>query len=207
MVFGLLPLVGFVFLSYFVVRRKTLKIDEPIMSFIRSFEHPIILNIMKALSVAGNTWPVVMISLVLLIIMYWLYRKRDEVILFVIVSLGSVGLNLLLKHTFKRERPSFDPVIIETGFSYPSGHSMAVFTMYGMITFLFWRHIHHSIGRTCLLFISAVMIIAMGLSRIYLGVHYPSDVLGAYLVSGVWLFITIWVYQYRKDRQAQEISN
>ncbi|MCK0469856.1 phosphatase PAP2 family protein [Halalkalibacter sp. APA_J-10(15)] len=198
---GGLPLVGFILLTYCVVQGITISLDERIMSYIRSSEHPVVTKGMMALSFIGNTWPVVIISLSVLLVIYKLYRKRDEVILFVIVSLGSMGLNLLLKYIFKRERPFIDPLIIETGYSYPSGHSMAALTLYGAITFLVWRHISNSMGRACLVVFSVVMIIAMGVSRIYLGVHYPSDVLGAYLVSGTWLFLTISVYQYRKDRQ------
>ncbi|WP_035346912.1 phosphatase PAP2 family protein [Halalkalibacter hemicellulosilyticus] len=199
--FGVLPLVGFVLLTYCVVQGITASFDKRIMSSIRSAEHPIVTKGMVGLSFIGNTWPVVIISLLLLLVIYKLYRKRDEVILFMVVSLGSIGLNLLLKYIFKRERPSIDPLIIETGYSYPSGHSMAALTLYGAITFLIWRHIPTSIGRACLVVVSTVMIIAMGASRVYLGVHYPSDVVGAYLVSGTWLFVTIWVYQFRKDRQ------
>jgi undecaprenyl-diphosphatase len=180
---------------------KALRIDEEIITYVRTLEHPIVTKGMKALSFVGNTWPVIIISILLLSLIYKLYRKRDEVILFIIVSLGSTGINQLFKYSFKRERPLFEPLVTESGYSYPSGHSMAALTLYGIVTFLFWRHIKSALGRTLLVIFSTVMILAIGTSRVYLRVHFPSDVLGAYLLSGFWLFLTIWVYQYIKERQ------
>ncbi|MNP70769.1 Phosphatidylglycerophosphatase B [compost metagenome] len=81
------------------------------------------------------------------------------------------------------------------GFSFPSGHSMAAFSLYGVMAFLLWRHTLTSIGRGVLIAFSVAMILMIGISRIYLGVHYPSDVLGGFLASGCWLSISIWFYQ------------
>ncbi|MDT8861195.1 phosphatase PAP2 family protein [Alkalihalobacillus sp. MEB130] len=188
-------------MTYLVTTNKTLDLDEKIIEVVRTFEHPFITKIMIAVSFIGNTWPVIIVSLVMLFVIYKLYQKRDEVLLFIIVSLGSTGVNQLLKHVFKRERPILDPIVVETGFSYPSGHSMAAFSLYGIITFLFWRHIKSSFKRKMLIVFSVIMIFIIGFSRVYLRVHFPTDVLGAYLISGVWLFFTIWIYQYIKDKQ------
>ncbi|KHF37925.1 hypothetical protein LQ50_24445 [Halalkalibacter okhensis] len=198
---GVVPLISFSVLTYYVMTEQTLQIDHRIITFIKNIEHPQVTKGMKALSFIGNTWPVVFISIILLFVIYKIYRKRDEVLLFIIVSLGSTGINQVLKYAFKRERPLLDPLIHESGYSYPSGHSMAALSLYGIITFLFWRHIQSSIGRNVLIIFSIIMILSIGLSRIYLRVHFPSDVLGAYLLSGFWLFLTIWVYQYLKDKQ------
>ncbi|MCL7745647.1 phosphatase PAP2 family protein [Halalkalibacter alkaliphilus] len=201
---GVVPLISFIVLTYFVMTEKTLRIDVKVITYVRTLEHPIVTKGMKALSFVGNTWPVIIISILLLLLIYKLYRKRDEVILFIIVSLGSTGMNQLFKYSFKRERPLFEQLVMESGYSYPSGHSMAAFTLYGIVTFLFWRHIKSALGRTLLVTFCTVMILAIGTSRVYLGVHFPSDVVGAYLLSGFWLFLTIWVYQYIKERQPIE---
>ncbi|GAE28197.1 hypothetical protein JCM9140_4406 [Halalkalibacter wakoensis JCM 9140] len=197
---GIVPFISFITLTYFVMTDETLMFDENIIEFVRQFEHPIVTNGMITLSFIGNTWPVIILSIISLAVIYKLYHNRDEVILFIVVSLGSLGLNQLLKYVFKRERP-LNQLVIETGFSYPSGHSMAALSLYGIITFLFWRHIKDSIWRIMLIVFTVFMILSIGLSRVYLGVHYPSDILGGYLVSGTWLFLTIWIYQYMKDKQ------
>ncbi|WML47194.1 phosphatase PAP2 family protein [Neobacillus sp. PS3-34] len=78
---------------------------------------------------------------------------------------------------------------------------MNAFTVYGMITFLLWRHIPWRIGRSILILISIFFILAIGISRIYLGVHYPSDIIGGYFASGFWLAIAIWFFQHYKEKQ------
>src|SRR5690606_15912927 len=117
-----------------------------------------------------------------------------------ITMVGSTLLNIILKFIFQRSRPDINRMISEEGYSFPSGHSMAAFSLYGILTFLLWRHIQTRAGRTILLIINSLMILFIGISRIYLGVHYPSDVIGAYTASGVWLFTVIWCYQWLQER-------
>ncbi|MFB5195737.1 phosphatase PAP2 family protein [Neobacillus sp. KR4-4] len=75
-------------------------------------------------------------------------------------------------------------------------YAMNAFTVYGIITFLLWRHITSSLGRWALIFVSMVMILAIGISRIYLGVHYPSDIIGGYFASAFWITTAIIFFQY-----------
>jgi undecaprenyl-diphosphatase len=77
---------------------------------------------------------------------------------------------------------------------------MAAFTLYGILTFLLWRHLPSYRSRSSLIIISAIMILMIGISRIYLGVHYPSDVLGGFLISGSWLFFSISIYQRHQEK-------
>ncbi len=201
---GIIPLLGFIVVTYFVVTERVLPFDENIIKIVLTFEHPIVTKGMLMMSFIGNTWPVIIISFIFILIIYKVYRKRHEVTLFIFVLIGSTVLNQLLKYWLKRERPVFDPIVTESGFSYPSGHSMAALSLYGIITFLFWRHIPTSLGRKLLIAFTAFMILSIGFSRIYLRVHFPTDVIGAYLLSGFWLFITIWFYQYLQEKQYNE---
>lgn len=84
---------------------------------------------------------------------------------------------------------------------------MAAFSLYGILAYLLWRHISTPVGRGLLIIISITMITAIGVSRIYLGVHYPSDVLGGFLASGSWLTVSIWFYQrYLEKRKTEGFS-
>ncbi|MFD3445614.1 phosphatase PAP2 family protein [Microbacteriaceae bacterium 4G12] len=78
---------------------------------------------------------------------------------------------------------------------------MVAFSLYGIVSFLLWRHVKSSVGRVIFILVSGIMILAVCVSRIYLGVHYPSDVLGGYLVSGYWLAVSIWAYQLYFERR------
>ncbi|RXJ02125.1 PAP2 family protein [Anaerobacillus alkaliphilus] len=166
-------------------------------------EAPFVTTIMKGFGFIGATLPVIVISIILLIILYRLHKNRSEVYLFIIVLLGSTAFNVLVKTLIKRKRPISD-LIIESGYSYPSGHTVGAVSLYGIITFLFWRKLETTQGRVSLIFFSVIMIMIMGFSRIYLGVHYPTDILGAYLLSGIWLYLTIWIYQLIMERRANE---
>ncbi|MGG0480645.1 phosphatase PAP2 family protein [Priestia megaterium] len=182
--------------------------DQDVISFIQGFESPLLTTIMKFFTFIGSTPAVAIISILSLFFLYKVLKHRTELILFIAIIMGSPILNGLLKLLFHRVRPNFHRLIEINGYSFPSGHAMSAFAVYGILSFLLWRHIPTRLGRTCLLSVSTVMILAIGVSRIYLGVHYPSDVIGGYFASGCWLAIAIWFYQrYLEKRFEQKESN
>ena len=201
--FCILPLAGFITITYLVTNGRVLPLDEALLNMVKPLESASFTKFMNFFSHLGSTGPVIVLSCIFLAILFILYRKKDEVLLFVIVSLGSTGMNQALKFVFKRERP-FEQLIAENGFSYPSGHTMAAVSLYGIVTFLFWRHVKKVWGRILLIVLSTLMISLIGFSRVYLRVHYPSDIVAAFCVSGMWLFITIWIYQYVKEKRYEK---
>ncbi|MGF6950693.1 membrane-associated phospholipid phosphatase [Neobacillus sp. B4I6] len=114
---------------------------------------------------------------------------------------GSAILNGILKQFFQRVRPDFHRLIDIEGYSFPSGHAMNAFTVYGILSFLLWRHIPSRFGRGVLISVSIIMILAIGISRIYLGVHYPSDIIGGYFASGFWITTAILFFQYYQEKR------
>jgi undecaprenyl-diphosphatase len=89
---------------------------------------------------------------------------------------------------FERPRPSpLWALAEEASFSFPSGHSVAAFAFYGVITYLIFRRLKGRAARVALISTASVFIVAIGASRVYLGVHYPSDVVAGYLVGLIWL--------------------
>lgn len=130
--------------------------------------------------------------LILMSILLCIDLKNKKISYLAIMNLlFIVVLNLFLKNIFVRERP-FDLMIIEeTGYSFPSGHSMVSFSFYGYIIYLIHKDYlrpNHKVLST--IFIS-ILILLIGCSRIYLGVHYTSDVVGGFLVSALYLILYI----------------
>ncbi|OLS40930.1 phosphatase PAP2 family protein [Bacillus sp. MRMR6] len=207
-ILSVLCLVAFVLLANIYDSDFVKYFDIQTIKSIQGLEQPILTTIMKFFSYIGDTIQVIIISIIILVILYKVFHQRVELILFTIVLVGSTTLNVLLKTFFQRERPIFYQMVIEESFSFPSGHSMAALSLYGIISFLLWRHIPKQSGRIVLITVSAIFILVIGISRIYLGVHYPSDIVGAYLISGFWLMFTIWGFinirerSLRKDRTA-----
>jgi undecaprenyl-diphosphatase len=195
---------GFWVLAILVNLQYTVYIDNHIIAYILSYESPGMTGLMKFFTWIGSGGMETVLIIALILIFYFLFDHRRELILLVQVMVGSELLNVLLKLLFHRERPNTHRLIDITGYSFPSGHSMGAFTFYGVLCFLFWRHLPFITGKLLVLCFSCAMILAIGISRIYLGVHYPTDVLGGYLASGAWLFLSIWVYMrnkgYRKKR-------
>lgn len=103
---------------------------------------------------------------------------------------GSTVLNQLLKFTIQRPRPDVSLRLVEIGgFSFPSGHSMAAMAFFGLFIWLTWRYVRDRRARVRLTAFLCVMIAAVGFSRVYLGVHYASDVLGGFCASLIWLAV------------------
>lgn len=201
----LVSLIGFGFMAFLVSGHKIIQFDSIVISFIQGLESPMLTAVMKFFTFIGSTSSIVVLSLLVLFFLYKVLKHRSELILFIAVLLGSNILFLSLKLLFHRARPDFHRLIEVGGYSFPSGHATNAFALYGLLAFLLWRHIPVKWGRTILILISITMIIAIGLSRIYLGVHYPTDVISGYLAGGFWLAIAIWFYQrYQEKRQTQK---
>ncbi|MEW9701657.1 phosphatase PAP2 family protein [Paenibacillus sp. SI8] len=173
--------------------------DSTIIAFIQGMEAPWLTVIMKIFTFIGSTKTVVILSLGLIVFLYKVLHHRLELTLLVMILAGTAIFNQILKSIFTRERPSLHRLITETGYSFPSGHSMEAFALYATIAFLLWRHMATRRGRTTLVVFSVCMIVLIGISRIYLGVHYPSDVIGAYFASGFWFAIMVWLFQWYKE--------
>lgn len=125
------------------------------------------------------------------------------IVLFILIKNKKIGfsifsnlaiitiLNQLLKRILQRPRPTEYRIIEETGYSFPSGHSMVSMAFYGYLIYLTYKYVKNKYLKWSLITILGVLIISIGISRIYLGVHYTSDVLGGFLLSISYLVIYI----------------
>lgn len=129
--------------------------------------------------------------------LFWIRKRREFILPFWITLAGSGLFSLLGKLAFHRQRPPGIGVFTEASFSFPSGHATIAAAFYGFIVYYLWRQAQSWNLRLNLLFGGAVLIIAIGFSRLYLGVHFLSDVLGGYLLGFLWLIIGICMVERR----------
>jgi undecaprenyl-diphosphatase len=111
----------------------------------------------------------------------------------------------LIKELAHRARPTADLFRVTsevTGFSFPSGHVLLYTSFCGFLLFLVFTLAPPSVWRSLGMVVLGGMIALIGMSRVYLGHHFPSDVLGAYLLGSLWLALTIWIYRWGKKRWA-----
>lgn len=129
--------------------------------------------------------------LVLLVVLLIIIRNKKYGILLFLNTINIFLLNQILKYIFTRPRP-FDLMLIEeTGYSFPSGHTMMALAFYGFLIYVIWQLNLSKRMKKLLTIILVILIPLIGLSRIYLGVHYPSDILGGFMAALAYLIIFI----------------
>ena len=132
------------------------------------------------------------IFLIILTILLLVVLKNKKVGLSICINLVVVTiLNQLLKRLLQRPRPTEFRIIEETGYSFPSGHSMVSMAFYGYLIYLIYRFVKNKYLKWISIVLLSLLICLIGISRIYLGVHYTSDVLGGFLISISYLVIYI----------------
>lgn len=131
------------------------------------------------------------------------YRNKWQVFLLFVSLLGAWLLNSLVKWLIQRPRPELEYLIEASGYSFPSGNAMVSIAFYGMIAYLLWRHRGNHLLATLLPIAIGLIILLIGLARIYLGVHYPSDIVAGFALGGAWLLTAILLFDSAKDKQEQ----
>jgi membrane-associated phospholipid phosphatase len=197
-------LVLFGLLSWWVFYHPVLAIDVTITQAFQENQSPWLRYTMIAVSFIGNVTALSFGLIVLVTVLLWIIDLRLEALLVAAVSATSALLNWLIKYIVARPRPNSSMVDViqqASGQSFPSGHVMAYVAFWGLLFSLtlilfkgnyWWRNV--------LLIISGLFVVLVGPSRIYLGDHWATDVLGAYLIGVVLLGISLWIYLILKER-------
>ena len=132
------------------------------------------------------------IFIITLMITLFILIKDKKIGLSIFLNLViATTLNQLLKRILQRPRPTEYRIIEETGYSFPSGHSMVSMAFYGYLIYLIYKYVENKYIKWTLIVLLSILICSIGISRIYLGVHYTSDVLGGFLASISYLVIYI----------------
>jgi len=161
--------------------------DQSIVGTIHGHASPLTTQMMLALTFIGSIRIVVPVVAVVAL-WRWLKHCPKEAFLILVAVGGSAALNIGLKLYFHRQRPDVPWALSqEHGFSFPSGHSAAAITLYGILAYLAMQQFRSGVARAAIVMAAAVLILGIGVSRVYLGVHYPSDVASGYLAGLIWL--------------------
>lgn len=130
------------------------------------------------------------IALIIITIILFLVIKNKKIGMAIAINLAiSTALNILLKNVIQRPRPTEYRMISETGYSFPSGHSMVSMAFYGFLIYLIYKKVENKKLKWGLIIALSILIVTIGTSRIYLGVHYTSDVLAGFTISVSYLII------------------
>lgn len=145
--------------------------------------------IMKVITHMGDT--IVVVSVCLLLFTDVRIRKKVAIPVTIAVILSAM-LNVILKNIIARPRPDTLRLITEAGYSFPSGHAMINMTLYASIALLTIKYVKDKTAKIFIIICSAIITVLIGISRVYLGVHYITDILGGWCIGFI---IAIFVYR------------
>lgn len=195
----MLPLFIFIFVTIQILSNNTVNFDHFIYFHVSEFISPGLTQTFKLFTFLGSGVFLTVSALLFLFIFYKHEKYSFFSAMIAVNLLLSSGINEGLKNIFRRIRPEIHQLISIGGYSFPSGHSMVSMSFYGFLIFLCFKNYKNNVRYLIALLLS-LLIFLIGLSRIYLGVHYPSDVAGGFSLGMLWLgiFSRIVDLRYRK---------
>lgn len=156
---------------------------------VENLRTPTLTIIMKYVTKLSNTLFIIIFALVLSLLFYYKWNNK-KIALLIPTNLATVAvINQVLKLIVQRERPNGYRIIEMSGYSFPSGHAMVSMAFYGLLIYIIYHLIKNKKVRTSLIIFNIIIIILIGISRIYLGVHYLSDIITGYSISIIYLLI------------------
>ncbi|MBK0402047.1 phosphatase PAP2 family protein [Adhaeribacter sp. BT258] len=185
-------IIMFLFLASKIRGGGEVKFDKLAFDFMDSLSSPAVTDFMIFMSFLGDA-PFITGSAILLIV-YFLFIKKHRwySVKVPVIAVGSISLNLITKFFFHRERPIIPHLVEASGLSFPSGHSMVSASFYGLLIYLSWHNIEN---RRLYYFLTGLLIltiILIGCSRVYLHVHYATDVIAGFSAGFLWVILGLY---------------
>lgn len=159
-----------------------LQFDTTTLIWLHQFATPILDRLATLLTSLGGPGVILVITLLVALV---LYRRHPRAMTMLLLSVGGAAIiNVVLKTAIHRVRPAlWAQVVTEKSFSFPSGHAMASSALAFSLIFIAW----HTRWRWYALILGLLYVVIIGLTRLYLGVHFPTDVIGGWIVSFAWV--------------------
>lgn len=180
---ALISLWAFAEIADEVIEKETAALDWAVQGAIYGWRNPSLTGIMSDVSFLGSKEFLFAVSIIVIAV-FCVKNKRQAAITYAAILLLSAGLNNLIKFAVHRDRPDNLPLEETTFFSFPSGHSMNSLVFYGLLAYFAYHYTRNKKLGIAAYLAAAFMVIAIGISRIYLGAHYPTDVLAGF-VAGI----------------------
>ena len=203
--FGLL-LVFLELLQDVVYKDPIVQADAWILNIVELFRSQNLDHIMLFFTYMGS-WEAILVGTIFVsMVLYVLNRKRYLMTLLFSVVAGQLII-MALKTIVSRPRPtSVSPIVFENSFSFPSGHAFVVFSFFGLTAYFIYKHLRLSWQRVLIVVAMTLLVVIISFSRVYLGVHWPTDVLASYAAGGAWLTAMITSLEIREKRRQEKIE-
>ncbi|HLO51104.1 MAG TPA: phosphatase PAP2 family protein [Kamptonema sp.] len=188
---------GFAAIAQEVLEKETRAFDTEILLALKRLHAPLLDRIMIGFTFLGEPRLLFVICLALGTILL-VRSHRSEALTIALAIIGAVGLNTLLKQLFARDRPQLWERVVDVRFySFPSGHAMISMVIYGLLGYFLISRFPR--WRWLIATLTVLLVTAIGFSRLYLGVHWPTDVIAGYTAGMVWLIACIMSLEISKE--------
>jgi len=199
-------LIIFSILAYRILNWQDHVFDSHVFDKVAMIVTPFMTSFMLFITFLGNHNFLIPANLFLIIYFLFIKRHKWYSIKVPVIALGGLLLMFLLKQFFNRPRPLIPLLEPVGGLSFPSGHALMSVTFYGLLIVLVWDNIANSRWKWLLTFLLATLILLIGFSRIYLRLHYFSDVIAGFSAGIIWLTLSIWVIRRIERFSRREID-
>lgn len=181
--------------------------DQQITNYVLSFRNPELTQFFTIVTDIGDFYGYLIATTLVGIFFFMKFRNWEFILQLMAVVILAALSNIALKRFIDRARPGIEHLVVVESLSYPSGHAMSAMAFYGFLIYLSFHIKMGKLLRSILGTVFVFLILSIGISRIYLGVHYPSDVLGGFIAGLIWvafcivLFTVIALFRERKARK------
>jgi len=166
-------------------------VDQTVLNFFVANRVPWLSFVMLIITYSGS-YILVGCLTILSSLSFFIHKHKSSAISLLISVGGSLTFVFILKNIFQKARPMAEAIYLESSYSFPSGHATIAMALYGFILYILWRHDKHHLKNPLIIFLT-ILIPLIGLSRLYLGVHYLSDVLVGYAIGFIWILISLYI--------------
>jgi undecaprenyl-diphosphatase len=200
-------LLAFVLVARMVFLDKDGKFDERAFRFFSKNVSDVNTSVMQFFSFLGTHYFLIPANLLFIFYFLFIQKRRWYSIKIPSIAIGSLLLMFFLKQIFGRKRPLMPLLESARGLSFPSGHAMMSVSFYGLLIWLVYNNIKNPLLKWCLIIVLALLILFIGLSRVYLRVHYASDVVAGFCLGLMWLILSLSILNRVEKVSRKKISD
>lgn len=177
--------------------------DQQIAAYVISHRNPELTKYFIFVTHVGDIYGYAAVLIAFTLMSIFVFKNWKYIIQIVLVLILSAVSNLMLKRFIDRARPGIEHMVSVETLSYPSGHAMSAMAFYGFLIYLFYRFKINIFLKIGVILLLGLLILSIGLSRIYLGVHFPSDIAGGYIAGFIWVVFCVLLFNlidvFRRD--------
>lgn len=186
-------LIAFVYITRRVFVLNKTKLDTRVFNYLQSHVSERNNDIMEFFTFLGTHQFLIPANLSLIAYFLFIKKHKWHSIKIPAIALSSLGLMFLLKNLFDRERPMVPLLFHAKGLSFPSGHALMSVTFYGLLVYMVFKGVKNPTLKWTLISLLVLLIMIIGGSRVYLRVHYATDVIAGYCIGFLWLVFAVWL--------------